>query len=103
MGLAAQCGGAGPGQRNGPDGLIDDDIAYVTPWGIDCTRIAQPVLLLHGGQDRIVPASHAAWLARRCPAATLWLQPEGGHLSVLDAAPRALEWLAARIAALPTL
>ncbi|QGZ42881.1 pimeloyl-ACP methyl ester carboxylesterase [Pseudoduganella flava] len=77
----------------GPDGLIDDDIAYVTPWGFDCTAITRPVLLLHGGADRLVPHSHSAWLARRCPTAELWDQPDDGHISVLSNAPRALEWL----------
>lgn len=86
----------GPALAGGPGGLIDDDIAYVSPWGFDCTRISRPVLLLHGGRDRMVPNSHAEWLARHCPSATLWLQPEDGHISVLNAAPRALEWLSAR-------
>lgn len=83
----------GPALAGGPGGLIDDDVAYVTPWGVDCTRIARPVLLLHGGRDRMVPKAHAEWLARQCPAAELWLQPDDGHISVLSGAPRALAWL----------
>ncbi|MCS0585542.1 alpha/beta hydrolase [Massilia pinisoli] len=83
----------GPALINGPGGLVDDDVAYVTPWGFDCGQITRPVLLLHGGQDRMVPSSHGEWLARHCPAAALWLQPEDGHLSILSAAPRALAWL----------
>lgn len=85
-----------PAMAQGPGGLIDDDIAYVTPWGVDCSRIASPVLLLHGSDDRIVPAAHGAWLARHCRDATLWQMPGDGHLSVLIAAGRALEWLRAR-------
>lgn len=83
----------GPALANGPGGLIDDDIAYVTPWGFDCAQISRPVLLLHGDQDRMVPKGHGEWLARHCPAAELWLQPGDGHISVLSAAPCALEWL----------
>jgi len=83
----------GPALAGGPGGLIDDDIAYVTPWGFDCARISRPVLLLHGGRDRMVPKAHAEWLSRECPAAELWLQPEDGHISILSAAPRALSWL----------
>jgi pimeloyl-ACP methyl ester carboxylesterase len=83
----------GPALVGDPAGLIDDDIAYVTPWGVDCARLSRPVLLLHGGQDRMVPAAHAEWLARQCPSATLWLQPQDGHISVLSGAPRALAWL----------
>jgi pimeloyl-ACP methyl ester carboxylesterase len=90
-----------PALAQGPGGLIDDDIAYVSPWGVDCSRIAPPVLLLHGDDDRIVPAAHSAWLARHCPAATLWQRPGEGHLSVLNMAGRALDWLRARHPAAP--
>lgn len=85
-----------PAMAQGPGGLIDDDIAYVTPWGVDCAHLSAPMLLLHGGDDRIVPAAHGAWLARHCPGAALWQMPGEGHLSVLNAAPRALDWLRAR-------
>jgi len=83
----------GPGMANGPDGLIDDDMAYVSSWGFDCSQVSRPLLLLHGGQDRMVPVGHGQWLARHCPSAALWQLPGDGHLSVLHAAPRALDWL----------
>jgi pimeloyl-ACP methyl ester carboxylesterase len=83
----------GPALAGGPDGLIDDDVAYMMPWGFDCRKVSRPLLLLHGGRDRMVPASHAEWLARRIPSAGLWLQPEDGHIAVLSGAPRALAWL----------
>jgi pimeloyl-ACP methyl ester carboxylesterase len=85
----------GPAMDNGPGALIDDDIACVTPWGFDCIRVTAPVLLLHGDQDRVVPAGHAAWLAAAMPHATLWQRPADGHISVLGAAERALDWIAA--------
>jgi len=84
----------GPAASGGPAGLVDDDIAYVTPWGVDCARIAAPLLLLHGEQDRVVPLQHGQWLARHCPSAQLWRRPDDGHISVLHAAPDALDWLA---------
>ena len=84
----------GPALAGGLAGLVDDDIAYVTPAGADYSRIAAPVLLLHGGQDRIVPLSHGEWLAQHCASAELWRRPGDGHLSVLHAAPDALAWLA---------
>ncbi|WP_420116853.1 alpha/beta fold hydrolase [Micromonospora sp.] len=83
----------GPAVRGGPDGLVDDDLAYVTPWGFDPARVTVPVLLLHGGRDRVVPASHSRWLAGVCPAAELRITDDDGHLSVLGGAPAALEWL----------
>ncbi|WP_319461781.1 alpha/beta hydrolase [Micromonospora sp. RTP1Z1] len=86
----------GPATEAGPGGLIDDDLAYVSPWGFDPTRIAPPVLLLHGGRDGVVPATHSEWLARHCPDVQLRRYPEDGHISVLTHAEAALEWLRER-------
>ena len=77
-----------------PDGQVDDDLACVAPWGFDPARVTPPVLFLHGGQDRIGPSSHAEWLAGHCPSAQLRLYPDDGHISVLDSAATALDWLA---------
>jgi pimeloyl-ACP methyl ester carboxylesterase len=85
-----------PALAAGPGPLIDDDLALVGPWGFDPAQVRVPVLLLHGGLDRVAPVSHAAWLAGRCPDAELQVVPDAGHISVLDAAPDALGWLAAR-------
>lgn len=82
-----------PAIAQGPGGLIDDDLANVAPWGFDPREIAPPVLIVHGGRDRVVPGSHGEWLARRCPSAELWLRANDGHISVLDAGPDALRWL----------
>lgn len=87
---------AGRGLESGPYGQIDDDIAYITPWGCDPADIVAPTLLLHGGLDRIVPAAHGEWLARHIPGAELRLSPGDGHISVLTGAVAALEWLAER-------
>lgn len=83
-----------PAIAAGPDGLIDDDIAYTTPWGCDPAQITAPVLLLHGGEDRMIPVSHSEWLATHCRTAELRSPSADGHISVLDHAPAALEWLA---------
>jgi len=84
----------GPALRNGPGPLIDDDLAYVAPWGFDLSSIAAPTLVLHGEQDRMVPATHGAWLAARIQSAKLWMRPGEGHISILADAPAGLEWLA---------
>ncbi|MFD7285501.1 alpha/beta fold hydrolase [Streptomyces sp. NPDC059863] len=86
----------GPAVAAGPGGLIADDLAYVAPWGFDPARVGAPVLLLHGGRDRIVPSAHGRWLASHCPSAELRLSPDDGHISVLNSAEAALEWLRAR-------
>jgi pimeloyl-ACP methyl ester carboxylesterase len=77
----------------GPDGLIDDDVAFAKPWGFDVGRITAPVLLVQGGEDRVVPAAHAEWLHHAIGSSELWLRPRDGHVSVLDAVPAAMDWL----------
>ncbi len=74
-------------------GTVDDNLAYVTPWGCDPGQASAPILLLHGTEDRIVPSSHAQWLARCCPSAELWLRPDDGHVSILSSTVLALDWL----------
>ncbi len=74
-------------------GMVDDDLAYVTPWGFDPGQIGTPVLLVHGAQDRLVPSSHATWLAQRCRTAELWLRPDDGHVSILNSSVLALDWI----------
>ena len=85
-----------PALELGPAPLIDDDLALVAPWGFDPGDLSVPVLLLHGDADRVVPVGHATWLADRCPGAELTVVPGASHISVLAAAPAALDWLAAR-------
>jgi pimeloyl-ACP methyl ester carboxylesterase len=84
---------AAEGWRGGQDGMVDDDIALVTPWGCTPARITVPLRLLHGEQDRMVPVAHARWLARECPHATLTTFPGDGHVSVLTHTAAALDWL----------
>jgi pimeloyl-ACP methyl ester carboxylesterase len=89
---------AGTAAAAGPDGLVDDDLAYVQPWGFDVADIRVPVLLVQGGRDRIVPPAHAYWLLGRCRDGELWLRPNDGHVTILDACPLALDWLQAHSA-----
>lgn len=84
---------AGQAIAGGPAGQVDDDLALVAPWGFDAGQITTPVLFLHGGQDRIAPSSHGTWLASHVRSAELWLRPAGGHISVLDSAALAMNWL----------
>ena len=85
-----------PAVENGPVPIIDDDLAYVSPWGFDPARVGAPTLILHGGGDRVVPGSHGEWLADRCPQAELWILPEDGHISVLHSGEAAMGWLRER-------
>ena len=58
--------------------------------GFDPVEVRVPVLVVHGGQDRVVPSSHGRSLAGRIPSAELWRRPEDGHVSVLGSAEAAL-------------
>jgi pimeloyl-ACP methyl ester carboxylesterase len=79
--------------RAGPDGLVDDDVAYTTPWGFGLADVDVPALFVQGGEDRVVPAGHGSFQARSCPRGELWLRPRDGHIAVLRAVPVALDWL----------
>ena len=76
--------------------MVDDDLAYVAPWGFDICLVDSPVLIVQGGQDRIAPSSHGRWLARQIRPAELWLRPDDGHVSVLGSAEAAADWLLER-------
>ncbi len=82
-----------PALAGGSQGLVDDDLAYVAPWGFDLEPVRVPVLLLHGAADRIAPLAHAQWLASRIAGAELRVGPGDGHISILRSAGDALEWL----------
>lgn len=80
-------------EQFGSDGLIDDDVAFVSPWGFDLAQIRTRVLIVQGGEDRVVPPTHSMWLLNGCRNAELWLRPKDGHISILDACPVAMDWL----------
>ncbi len=69
--------------REGVDGWLDDDVAFVQPWGFTPADVSVPVHLWQGGQDLMVPPAHGSWLAGRLPACTPHLMPDDGHLTLL--------------------
>jgi pimeloyl-ACP methyl ester carboxylesterase len=78
---------------NGLDGMVEDDLGAMAPWGFDLAQVRAPTLIVHGTGDRMVPSSHGEWLAAHLPTAELRLEPGEGHISVLNTAPTALAWL----------
>jgi pimeloyl-ACP methyl ester carboxylesterase len=67
---------------NGIDGWLDDDLAFLQPWGFEPADVTVPTLLWQGVDDLMVPVSHGRWLAANLPKVTTHLEPGEGHLSV---------------------
>jgi pimeloyl-ACP methyl ester carboxylesterase len=70
-------------------------------WGqkppADLSLIKQPVLIVNGDQDRMVPTPNSHDLARRLPNSRLIIYPDAGHGGVFqhhaDFVPKALDFL----------
>jgi pimeloyl-ACP methyl ester carboxylesterase len=65
-------------------GWVDDDLAFVKPWGFEVEEIRVPVQVRYGAGDVLVPAGHGDWLARHVPNANLIVDHDAGHLSTPD-------------------
>jgi pimeloyl-ACP methyl ester carboxylesterase len=65
---------------NGVGGWVDDDLAFVEPWGFDVATIAVPVLIKYGVTDVLVPRAHGDWLAANVPGCIVAVDEVGGHL-----------------------
>ncbi|KFC72507.1 Alpha/beta hydrolase fold protein precursor [Devosia sp. LC5] len=50
----------------------------------DLSRVLQPVLVVNGDQDRMVPTSNSIDMARRFPNAELVLYEDGGHTAIFQ-------------------
>jgi pimeloyl-ACP methyl ester carboxylesterase len=82
------------GLRDGVDGWLDDNLAFVESWGFEPESINRPVLLLHGADDRFVPVSHGRWLAARIPGVEARITDADGHLTLIERRLREVnEWL----------
>jgi pimeloyl-ACP methyl ester carboxylesterase len=77
----------------GIDGWIDDDLAFVKPWGFDVADCRVPVVLSYGRLDPLVPAAHGDWLAAHVPNAVAWVDDGTGHMGNEAQVERDLTWL----------
>nr|POF22260.1 hypothetical protein CFP56_36345 [Quercus suber] len=71
------------GLKHNADGWVDDDLAFLKPWGFDLAEIKRPVLLYQGGKDVMVPDAHGKWLGSHLTSATTHFEPAEGHFSIL--------------------
>jgi pimeloyl-ACP methyl ester carboxylesterase len=70
------------GLKSGINGWLDDDLAFIRPWGFDLAEIGTPVTLWQGSADLMVPYAHGEWLASRLPGASIHLEEGEGHVSI---------------------
>jgi len=82
------------GLAPGIEGLLEDSVAMLKPWGFAVDAIQVPVMVWHGREDRMVPFGHGEWLARHLPNAEPHLSDEDGHLTLVqNRVPAVHAWL----------
>jgi pimeloyl-ACP methyl ester carboxylesterase len=86
------------GLADGVDGWVDDDLAFVEPWGFDLGGIAVPVAIWQGDEDLMVPGAHGRWLAANVGGAEAHLPEREGHLTLFANRIGDIQaWLAERL------
>jgi pimeloyl-ACP methyl ester carboxylesterase len=81
----------------GVEGWVDDDYAFLAPWGFDPAAIRVPVRVWQGEEDLMVPPSHGHWLLRHVAGAEGEVLPGQGHLTFRSRMGEILGWLRARL------
>jgi pimeloyl-ACP methyl ester carboxylesterase len=66
----------------GVDGWVDDDLAFLAPWGFDVGAIEVPTLVRQGEQDLMVPPDHGRWLREHVAGADGEILAGEGHLTL---------------------
>jgi pimeloyl-ACP methyl ester carboxylesterase len=84
------------GLRVSADGWLDDDLAFIRPWGFAFDEVVVPTAIWQGSEDLMVPFAHGTWLATQLPNASVHLEEGEGHLSIfIGAVGRMLDELVA--------
>ena len=74
-------------------GWVDDDLAFIAPWGFELSAIRVPVEVRYGVKDVLVPAAHGAWLGRHVPGARVVVESGEGHLTDPDRLVEQMRWV----------
>lgn len=78
----------------GAAGWVDDDLAFLLPFGFEIEEIEVPTLIVHGHRDQFVPLDHGIWMAGAVSGAEARLSEDEGHLSLyVNAVPDVHGWL----------
>jgi len=84
------------GLMPGIEGVWEDSVAMLKPWGFAVDAIQVPVMVWHGRHDWMVPFQHGKWLTRRLPNAEPRLSDDDGHLTLVqNRVPAVHAWLVA--------
>jgi pimeloyl-ACP methyl ester carboxylesterase len=70
------------GLEPGVEGWVDDDFAFLAPWGFEPGAIGVPVLIWQGEEDLMVPAAHGRWLREHVGGAEGGVLAGEGHLTL---------------------
>lgn len=70
---------------SGAGGYLDDDHAFMSPWGFSLSAITTPVEVWYGDHDLMVPPTHGAWLGANLAHATARRFSDEGHVSLVSA------------------
>jgi pimeloyl-ACP methyl ester carboxylesterase len=82
----------------GVEGWVEDDFAFLAPWGFSLDDMAVPLLLWQGEQDLMVPPAHGRWLASQISGVEAHMSPGDGHLTLTTTQlPSIHAWLAERL------
>jgi len=77
------------------EGVVDDGVAFYSPWGLNIDEIKVPVKVWHGGDDHFVPLAHGRLVANTIPGAQTELRDDDGHVTVVaERIGDVHEWLA---------
>jgi pimeloyl-ACP methyl ester carboxylesterase len=77
------------------DGFVRDNLSWLGDWDFDLSAVTVPVRLVHGADDRMVPAAHGQWLHERLPDSEVHVVPGGHGHATFGAAISTFEALAA--------